>query len=273
MSGKEDSVKFRTTILRNDKTATGIPVPPEVLASLGSGKRPPVRVTINGYTYRTTVATVDGQYMVGVSADVREKAGVAGGDEVDVDIELDTEPREVTVPPDFAQALDSDAEARRFFDGLSYSNRRRFVLSIEEAKTPETRQRRIDKAVSTLERAERSPIPIPRAAPSIRAALAHSSGRREGRSLLKVGSMEGPVGATLVVALDRCVCGPGNHAELSLPLPLLAGLGHSPSSRASRSRHNRTGLLPVVRWPPQVLNFVDPSLHLLCEDCDHPKGE
>ena len=143
-------MKFRTTLLLSGKTATGIRVPPEVVASLGSGKKPAVRVTINGYTYRSTVATLSGEFMVGVSAEVREKAGVAAGDELAVEIELDTAPREVTVPPDFAAALDADADARRFFDGLSYSNRLRHVLSIEEAKTPETRERRIAKAVSTL---------------------------------------------------------------------------------------------------------------------------
>jgi bifunctional DNA-binding transcriptional regulator/antitoxin component of YhaV-PrlF toxin-antitoxin module len=143
-------MKFQATILLGGKTATGIRVPPEVVASLGSSKKPAVRVTINGYTYRSTVATVSGEFMVGVSAEVREKAGVAAGDEVEVEIELDTAPREVTVPPDFAEALDADPAARRFFDSQSYSNKRRVVLSIEEAKTPETRQRRIAKAVSNL---------------------------------------------------------------------------------------------------------------------------
>ena len=88
--------------------------------------------------------------MLPVSAEVRRNAGVAAGDEVDVDIELDTEPREVTVPPDFTEALDRDADARRRFDGLPYSHKLRWVLSIEDARTPVTRQRRIDKAVSTL---------------------------------------------------------------------------------------------------------------------------
>jgi bifunctional DNA-binding transcriptional regulator/antitoxin component of YhaV-PrlF toxin-antitoxin module len=143
-------MKFQATILLGGKTATGIRMPPEVVTSLGSSKKPAVRVTINGYTYRSTVATVSGEFMVGVSAEVREKAGVAAGDEVEVEIELDTAPREVTVPPDVAEALDADPAARRFFDSLSYSNKRRVVLSIEEAKTPETRQRRIAKAVSNL---------------------------------------------------------------------------------------------------------------------------
>jgi hypothetical protein len=143
-------MKFRAVIQLNGKTATGVEVPPEVVASLGSGKRPAVRVTIGGYTYRSSVAPMGGVFMLGISAEVRAAAGVAAGDEVDVDIELDTEPREVSMPPDFAEALAEDTEAQRFFDGLSYSNKRRVVLSIEEAKTAETRQRRIAKAVSTL---------------------------------------------------------------------------------------------------------------------------
>jgi hypothetical protein len=143
-------MRFRATILLGGKTATGLRVPEEVVAGLGSGKRPAVRVTINGHTYRTTVAPRGGEYLVPVSADNRERAGVAAGDEVVVDIELDTAPREVTVPPDFAEALDRDPDARRFFDGLSYSQRQWFVLGVEEAKTAETRQRRIDKAVARL---------------------------------------------------------------------------------------------------------------------------
>ena len=143
-------MRFRATILLGGKTATGLRVPDEVVAGLGSGKRPAVRVTINGHTYRTTVAPRGEEYLVPVSADNRERAGVAAGDEVDVDIELDAEPREVTVPPDFSDALDRDPDARRFFDGLSYSQKQWFVLGIEEAKTAETRQRRIDKAVARL---------------------------------------------------------------------------------------------------------------------------
>jgi len=143
-------MRFRTTILQADKNATGIQIPAEVVESLGAGKRPPVRVTINGYTYRNTVAVMGGVFMVGVSAEHRKGAGVAGGDEVDVEIELDTEPRVVTVPPDFQAALDNDSAAKRFFEGLSYSNKSRHVLAIEGAKTVETRQRRIDKAISDL---------------------------------------------------------------------------------------------------------------------------
>lgn len=143
-------MRFRATIELNGKTATGIRVPPEIVAGLGSSKRPPVRVTINGHTYRSSVAPMGGEFMLGISAENRAAAGVVAGDEVEVEIALDTAPREVSVPPDFADVLDRDADARRFFDGLSYSNRLRHVLSIEGAKSAETRQRRIDKVVSML---------------------------------------------------------------------------------------------------------------------------
>jgi hypothetical protein len=143
-------MRFRTTILQGDKTATGIRIPDEVVEALGKGKRPAVRVTINGFTYRSTVAVMGGAYMVGVSAENRAGAGVAGGDEVDVAVELDTAPREVDVPADFAAALDAEPEARRTFDGLSYSNKSWHVLSIEGAKSDETRQRRIAKSLDAL---------------------------------------------------------------------------------------------------------------------------
>jgi hypothetical protein len=143
-------VRFHTTILQGGKTATGIQIPDEVVEALGAGKRPPISVTIKGYTYRSTVAVMGGVYMVGVSAEIRAGARVKGGDEVDVDIELDTAPREVTVPPDLATALDAEPNARRTFEGLSYSNKSWHVLQIEGAKTDETRQRRIAKSVEAL---------------------------------------------------------------------------------------------------------------------------
>jgi hypothetical protein len=143
-------MKFHTTLLQSGKTAVGIQVPNEVVEALGAGKRPPVRVTVNGYTYRNTIAVMGGVFMVGVSAENRDRANVAGGDEVDIDIELDTQPRELTLPPDFREALDRQPDARRFFDTLSHSRQQALVLPIDQAKTPEARQRRIDKALQSL---------------------------------------------------------------------------------------------------------------------------
>jgi hypothetical protein len=143
-------MRFRTTVELGGKTATGMRVPDDVVAGLGSHKRPPVRVTINGYTYRSTVAVMGSVFMLPLSAENRAGAGVAAGDEVEVGLELDNEPRVVTVPDDFAAALDGDAAARQRFDALSYSNKSRHVIAIEQAKTPETRARRIEKALSTL---------------------------------------------------------------------------------------------------------------------------
>ncbi|HET8626494.1 MAG TPA: YdeI/OmpD-associated family protein [Thermomicrobiales bacterium] len=144
-------MRFHTTIQQSGKTATGIGVPEEAVAALGGGKRLAVRATINGHTYRSTVAPLGGAFMLPVSAEVRQAAGVTAGDEVDVELELDTAPREVAAPPDFADALDREPDARRRFDGLSYSNKRRYVLPIEEARSAETRQRRIAKAVAELQ--------------------------------------------------------------------------------------------------------------------------
>jgi len=143
-------MRFRTTVDLNGTTATGMRVPPEIVEALGSGKRPPVLVTINGYTYRSTVAVMGGESLIGVSSEHRAGAGVAAGDEVDVELELDTAARTVTVPADFAAALDEDPTARATFDGLSYSNKSWHVLSIDGAKTDETRQRRIVRSIDAL---------------------------------------------------------------------------------------------------------------------------
>jgi len=143
-------MKFRAIIELAGKTATGIEVPAAVVTKLGSSKKPAVRVTIKGYTYRSTVASMGGRFMLPISAEVREAASVAAKDKVDVDVELDTAPREVTVPPHFAHALTRDPAAKRLFEGLSFSNKQRIVIAIESAKTPETRERRIAKAVGAL---------------------------------------------------------------------------------------------------------------------------
>jgi hypothetical protein len=143
-------MRFRATIEQTGKTSTGIRVPDAIVEGLGSGRRPAVTVTIKGYTYRNTVAVMGAEYWVGVSAEHRAGAGVVGGEEVDVEMALDTAPREVDVPPDLAAALDAEPAARATFDALSYSNRSWHVLQVAGAKTDETRQRRIARSVEML---------------------------------------------------------------------------------------------------------------------------
>ncbi|WNS42408.1 YdeI/OmpD-associated family protein [Paenibacillus sp. MMS20-IR301] len=143
-------MKFRTTVLLSGKTATGIVVPAEAVAELGTSKKPAVKVTIGEYSYSSTVATMGGQFMIPLSSEHRKGAGVSAGEGIEVELALDTQPREVEVPADLAALLEQHAEAKRFWDGLSYSNKRRFVLSIEDAKTAETRQRRLDKTIGLL---------------------------------------------------------------------------------------------------------------------------
>lgn len=143
-------MRFCTTIELGGKTATGFQVPPEVVEALGAGKRPPVTVIINGHSYRSTVAAYGGVFMLPLAAEHRTAAGVAAGDEVEVDIDLDTQPREVTIPPDVAAALVADSAASDAFAKLSYSHKRRHILAIEDAKSAETRQRRITKAIAML---------------------------------------------------------------------------------------------------------------------------
>jgi Bacteriocin-protection, YdeI or OmpD-Associated/Domain of unknown function (DUF1905) len=149
-------MKFRATVELGGKTATGIEVPEDVVAALGSGNRPPVTVTVGGHTYRTTVARMGGRFLVPLSAENRTAAGVAAGDQVDVVIESDTGPREVTVPDDLAAALTQDETARSNFDGLSYTHRKEWVRWIEEAKKAETRATRLAKTVESLHAGQRA---------------------------------------------------------------------------------------------------------------------
>lgn len=141
---------FRAVLRLEGKTATGIEVPRQVVEAFGAGQKPPVRVTLGGHTYRSTVAAYQGVYMIPVAAEHREAAGLKAGDEVAVTLELDTEPRMVELPPDFSEALAADADAQHSYDSLSYSHKRRWLLSVEGAKTPETRQRRIAAAIKAL---------------------------------------------------------------------------------------------------------------------------
>jgi hypothetical protein len=143
-------MRFRATIALHGKTATGIEVPADVMAALGSGKRPKVMVTINGYSYPSSVGTMGGVSLIPVSAGVRDKAGVAAGDEADIDVVADAGPRTVEVPADFAAALDRVPAARGAFDKLSYTGQQRHVLAIAQAKTAATRERRVQKAIAEL---------------------------------------------------------------------------------------------------------------------------
>jgi hypothetical protein len=143
-------VIFRAAILLAGKTATGIRVPDEAVAELKAGSRPRVHATINGFTYRSAVAPLRGSFRLAVSAEIRTNAQIAGGDGVEVALRPDTEPRTVTIPPDFARALAQNPPAQDFFNALSSSTKQRFVLSIEGAKAAEARQRRIAKAVAAL---------------------------------------------------------------------------------------------------------------------------
>jgi hypothetical protein len=149
-------MKFRATVELGGKTATGIAVPADVVAALGSGSRPAVTVTVGGHSYRTTVARMGGRFLVPLSAENRTAAGVAAGDEVDVGIEPDTAPREVEVPADLADALAHDDAARATFDGLSFTHRKEWVRWLEEAKKAETRATRLAKTVESLRDGKRA---------------------------------------------------------------------------------------------------------------------
>lgn len=141
-------MEFRSTVVLGGKTATGIQVPDDVVEALGSGRRPPVVVTLAGYTYRTTVAPMGGAFWIPLAAEHREAAGVRADQEVDVSIHLDDAPREVPLPDDLAAAMDE--QARSAFDGLAPSHKKEWVRWVEEAKKAETRTTRIAKTVEGL---------------------------------------------------------------------------------------------------------------------------
>ena len=143
-------MRFRATLETNGRTATGIEVPTSVVDALAAGKRPPVRVTLHEHTYRTTVARMGGRFLVPVSAEVRKAAGVIAGDELDVGIELDDAPRTVDVPADLAAALAEAPAAAQAWEKLAYTHQKAWARSVEDAKKPETRARRIAAAVEAL---------------------------------------------------------------------------------------------------------------------------
>jgi hypothetical protein len=150
-------VRFRGLVELGGKTATGIRVPEDVVLSFGAGKRVKVKVAIGDYTYRSTVGPYGGAYMLPLSAEHRAGAGVNAGDEVDIDLELDAEPRVVEVPPDLAEALAADNVAGKFFQGLSYTQQRWFALRVTDAKRAETRARRVASSVEMLREGRTGP--------------------------------------------------------------------------------------------------------------------
>lgn len=142
-------MKFRTHV-EPPEPMRGLEVPSEVVEALGGGKRPAVSITINGHSWKSRVAIMRGRNLLGLSNANRRAAGVSIGDEVEVEVTLDTEPRVVVEPEDFARALDADPAARAAYDRLSHSRKREHVLTIEGAKKAETRTRRIETALATL---------------------------------------------------------------------------------------------------------------------------
>jgi Uncharacterized protein conserved in bacteria len=144
-----NKIKFNTIIFQQGNN-TGIEVPEAVIEQLASGKRPAVHITLNGFSYRSTVGVMGGKYLVPLSAERRAAAGVKGGDQLEITLEPDTAPRVVDVPEELKKALSNNKKAEAFFNSLSYSGQLKYVLPISQAKTEETKQRRIEKAVNDL---------------------------------------------------------------------------------------------------------------------------
>jgi antitoxin component of MazEF toxin-antitoxin module len=144
-------MKFRATVIPSGN-ATAVEVPEKVVDAFGVGKRPPVVISINGHVWRSRIAAMRGMLLIGISAAHRKASGIAEGDEVEVEVSLDAEPRELTEPPELTAALDKDPAARAAFDRLAYSHRRRHALSVEGAKTPATKDKRVAAVLEEIAR-------------------------------------------------------------------------------------------------------------------------
>jgi uncharacterized protein YdeI (YjbR/CyaY-like superfamily) len=142
-------LKFRATVIPSGN-ATAVEIPEDVMQSLGPQGRPPVTITINGHTWRSRVAAMRGQKLIGISAAHRAAAGIAEGEIVEIDVALDEKPRDVVEPSDLADALNENPEARASFDRLPFGLRQKHANSIEDARSAEVRQRRIAKLVAIL---------------------------------------------------------------------------------------------------------------------------
>lgn len=143
------SATFRAKVVPSGN-ATGVEVPGPVMEILGPAGRPPVTVTINGFSWRTRVAAMRGQRLIGISAAHRAAAGINEGDIIEIDVALDEAPREVAEPAELAEAFDSAPHARMAFERLPFGLRQKHVNAIEEAKTAEVRERRVRKLVDNL---------------------------------------------------------------------------------------------------------------------------
>jgi hypothetical protein len=131
--------------------AAAVVLDEDQVATVGEGaKRFPVVATVNGYTWRTSVARMGGEFLLGLNREVREGAGAQAGDEVEVRLELDAAPREVEVPEALAAALAADPQAQASFEGMAFTHRKEYARWITEAKREETRQRRVQQAVEMI---------------------------------------------------------------------------------------------------------------------------
>ena len=144
------SVTFTTMVREARENVTGFKIPADIIAQLGSGKRPPVRVTVAGYTYLSTFAVYGDEFLLPLSVENRTAAGVSSGQEVELTLELDLAPRMVEVPDDLAVALQEQEGALPAYEALSPSKRKELVRQVNDAKTPETRARRISGIVANV---------------------------------------------------------------------------------------------------------------------------
>ena len=147
---KNKKLKFATILLAAGKTATGIKIPDHIIEELGGGKKPLVKVSINGFTYRSAVAVMGGACMVGVNADNRAGANIKAGDKIEVTIEMDTEPRTVEIPKELQLVLNKNAAMKKKFETFSTTRKKSLTVPIFDAKTEETKQKRIIKAIEAL---------------------------------------------------------------------------------------------------------------------------
>jgi bacteriocin resistance YdeI/OmpD-like protein/uncharacterized protein DUF1905 len=143
-------MRFRTELESTGKTTAGFEVPASVVEGLGGGGHPKVTVTVDGFTFRTSIAKMGGRFLLGVSGERRAQSGMTPGQAYDVDVELDTAPRETEVPEDLAAALTADAAAKKFWDTLSHSKQSWHVHQVTSAKKAETRAARVEKSVTML---------------------------------------------------------------------------------------------------------------------------